>query len=74
MRVVDLSEYRKNRARRPRHAATPDLGAVYYCKRCGADHFVLRAAGEVHCAGCAALMSNVVAVNPARSGERGNEG
>ncbi len=73
MKIVELSDYRRKRRAGSRYASAPDAAPVYYCKRCDADHFRLRASGEVHCANCGALMSNVL-VAPAQGGNRGKNG
>lgn len=73
MNVVDLAQYRERRAARRRGASAPEYGAVYFCRRCGGEHFILRATGDVHCFGCGARMSNVAIAAPRRD-ERGDGG
>jgi len=73
VKIIDLSDYRSKHTASLRDASTPAAAAAYYCKRCDADRFRLRASGEVRCANCAALMSNVL-VAPSRGGKRGKNG
>lgn len=73
MKVIDFSDYRNKRTTAPRRVSAPDAAPVYYCKRCNADYFRLQACGEVHCANCDALMSNVL-VSPAQGGKQGKKG
>ena len=70
--IVRLAEYRKRRKpeRPAAPAASPPLGAQYFCTRCDSDDFKLSAAGMVHCAHCGALMRNLL-VSPSPSQEAG---
>jgi hypothetical protein len=69
MKVVDLAEYRRTRRQPSPRASAPDLGPVYYCRRCGGEHFILRSSGDVHCYGCGARMANVVIDSPRKGGK-----
>ena len=63
-----LADYRK---RRDARRAAPNAGARYFCTRCDGDEFKLSALGMVHCAGCGALMRNLVVMpSPSQEADR----
>jgi hypothetical protein len=66
-RVLDLAEFRKQRAKRkPAHRAVEKTveAAVYFCNGCACEEFTLSPRGAVHCAHCGALMRNISVSNP----------
>lgn len=58
-KVLNLSEYRKQRASAAPEPQAPDSRPSYYCLRCNSDRFKLYPSGEIHCAHCGALMQNI---------------
>ena len=70
--VVRLAQFQKQ-PKKARHAGppAPELGPAYYCTRCDADWFKLYPSGLARCAGCGAVMRNILIANsdPGKQGQ-----
>lgn len=47
------------RIEKPRPKSAGISEKTYYCTRCGAERFLLKASGSIHCAPCGAWMRNI---------------
>ena len=68
--IIQLAEFRRQKKTRHGKASTPAPAPAYYCMRCDADWFKLYPSGLVSCAGCGAVMRNILIANsdPAKQG------
>ena len=58
-KLVRMSDFRQTRRSKRAVGSRVATPTIYYCTKCGTDHFTLCTSGAITCVGCRALMGNI---------------